>query len=304
MPAVAVAAGEPPDQEMVATLIRRTPGNQSRRALLYVHGWNDYFFQTHHADFWAGIGFDFYAIDLRRYGRSLRSGQLHGFITNLDDYAAELDAALEVISADHDQVLLMGHSTGGLVATLWAAQHQDQLVGLVLNSPWLDLQGSAVVRALGTPVIQALGSSRPTSFLKLPDAGLYKRAMHLSHGGEWDYDLELKTSPSPPLRAGWLRAILQGHQRVAAGLDLQIPVLAMCSTKTDFRRRWHEDIRSVDNVLDVDQIASRAALLGRHVTIVRIDRGVHDLVLSAPEVREQVFAEMRRWVGAYLDAPE
>ena len=56
--------------------------------MLYVHGWNDYFFQTHLADHMADLGFDFYAVDLRRYGRSLRRGHLRGFITDLDDYAA------------------------------------------------------------------------------------------------------------------------------------------------------------------------------------------------------------------------
>jgi alpha-beta hydrolase superfamily lysophospholipase len=36
------------------------------------------------------------------------------------------------------------------------------------------------------------------------------------------------------------------------------------------------------------------------VTIVRIDGGLHDLTLSAPPVRAQVFAELDRWIGAYL----
>ena len=66
-----------------------SPGGRGR-AVLYVHGWNDYFFQIHLSDFWADRGFDFYALDLRRYGRSLRRGQLPGFISDLDEYDAEL----------------------------------------------------------------------------------------------------------------------------------------------------------------------------------------------------------------------
>ena len=112
----------------------------------------------------------------------------------------------------------MGHSTGGLITTLWTARRPDRVDGLVLNSPWLDLQGSALVRTLGTPVIDAIGSRAPTSVIRLPDLGFYARTLHRIHGGEWDYDLELKSSPSPPVRVGWLRAVLLGHQRVAAGL--------------------------------------------------------------------------------------
>ena len=54
----------------------------------------------------------------------------------------------------------MGHSTGGLIAALWAARNVGRLEGLILNSPWLDLQGSAIVRTLGTPVIDAWAVER------------------------------------------------------------------------------------------------------------------------------------------------
>ena len=294
------AAGEPEETELVATLIRRTPTGASRRAVLYLHGWNDYFFQTHLADSLTRLGYDFFALDLRRYGRSLRRGQLPGFITDLDDYGEELGLAADLIAADHDQLLLMGHSTGGLVGALWAARNPDRISGLVLNSPWLDLQGSALFRTLGAPVIDRLGGSVPTSVLRLPDLGFYARSLHSSLGGEWDYDLELKATPSPPVRVGWLRAILMGHQRVAAGLHLQAPVLVLASSATDFARKWHEGLRGVDTVLDVEQIATRASRLGRHVTIVRFEQGMHDLVLSASPVREQVLDEIGRWARAYI----
>jgi alpha-beta hydrolase superfamily lysophospholipase len=294
------AAGEPVDVELVATLIHRVQTVPSRRAVLYLHGWNDYFFQVHLADHLSALGFDFYALDLRRYGRSLRRGHLVGFITDLDDYGEELGAAADLIAAEHDELLLMGHSTGGLIAALWAGRNPERISGLVLNSPWLDLQGSSIFRALGAPVIDRLGSSLPTSVIRLPDLGFYARSLHTSLGGEWDYDLDLKSTPSPPVRVGWLRAVLLGHQRVAAGLQLQAPVLVLASSASDFGRKWHEGLRIVDTVLDVEQIANRATRLGRHVTIVRISEGMHDLVLSAEPVRRQVLAEIERWAQAYV----
>jgi alpha-beta hydrolase superfamily lysophospholipase len=205
-----------------------------------------------------------------------------------------------VIAEDHDELVLMGHSTGGLVAALWAATNPERITGLVLNAPWLDLQGSALFRTLGASVIGRLGSSLATSVIRLPDAGFYARTLHSTLGGEWDYDLELKMSPSPPIRVGWVRAILRGHQQVAAGLHLPVPVLVMCSATTDFSRRWHEGLTKADVVLDVEQIATRAVRLGRHVTVVRFADAVHDLLLSAPPVRSKVLAEMDRWQRAYL----
>jgi alpha-beta hydrolase superfamily lysophospholipase len=299
LPGVEPAAGEPPDVYPVATLIRKTTERVGRRAVLYLHGWNDYFFQTHLADYLSEVGYDFYALDLRRYGRSIRPGQLRGFITDLDDYSVELDAAADLIAEDHDRLLLMGHSTGGLIAALWAARNSERLEGLILNSPWLDMQGSAIVRALGAPVIDRLGSRAPTSVIRLPDLGFNARSLHISLGGEWEYDLQLKSTPGPPIRTGWLRAILLGHQRVAAGLSIGVPILVLASTTTDFSRRWHEGLRLVDTVLDVEQIAARAVRLGPHVTVVRIPEGLHDLTLSAPHVRKQALDEIGRFVEAY-----
>jgi alpha-beta hydrolase superfamily lysophospholipase len=303
LPDTEPAPGEPSDVELVATLIRKSGPRVGSRAALYVHGWNDYFFQTHVADYLTDLGYDFYAIDLRRYGRSLRPGQLRGFITNLDDYSLELDAAADLIAVDHDRLLLIGHSTGGLVTALWAAHNADRLEALILNSPWLDIQGAAIVRTLGSPVIDKLGSRAPTSVIRLPDLGFNARSMHLSLGGEWDYDLTLKSTPGPPIRTGWLRAILLGHQKVAAGLGIGVPILVLASATTDFSRRWHEGLRTVDSVLDVEQIAARAVRLGPHVTVVRIPEGLHDLTLSAPHVRKQALDEIGRFVEAYAKRP-
>jgi alpha-beta hydrolase superfamily lysophospholipase len=214
---------------------------------LYLHGWNDYFFQTHVADYLTDLGYDFYALDLRRYGRSLRPGQLRGFITDLDDYAVELDAAADLIAADHDRLLLMGHSTGGLVAALWAANNAERLEGLILNSPWLDLQSSAIVRTVGTPVIDALGSRAPASIIRLPDLGFTARSLHISLGRGVGLRPDAEILARPPIRTGWLRAVLLGHQRVAAGLAIGVPILVLASTTTEFRRRWHEGLRVVDS---------------------------------------------------------
>jgi alpha-beta hydrolase superfamily lysophospholipase len=49
-------------------------------------------------------------------------------------------------------------------------------------------------------------------------------------------------------------------------------------------------------------MARYAPRIGRHVTLVRIDGGLHDLVLSAEPARTQVFEELARWTNGYLPA--
>lgn len=294
------AEGEP-QVDLTATLVRRNPPRHSR-AVLYVHGWNDYFFQTHLADFWDSLGFDFYAIDLRRYGRNLRRGLFAGYVTSLDDYATELDHAFRLVLADgHDRVTVSGHSTGGLVISLWAGRTEVALNGVVLNSPWLDMSTSPILMRALSPVINSVASINPTTALAGSDVNVYAQSIHSSMHGVWDYDLDYKSNHAFMVRFGWGKAILAGQARVAEGLEIPTPVLALMSARSNVNlSEWAPEAQQEDIVLDVDRIAQVAWRLGDHVSIVRIEGAVHDMALSDEPARERFFDEIRRWVGAYL----
>ena len=285
----------------MATVVRRIGATRHRRAALYVHGWNDYFFHTHVVDWFDARGYTMYGLDLRRYGRSLGEGQMAGYVDSLEDYFDELDAALELIEAAHDQVVVVAHSTGGLTASLWVAQRPGRLAALVLNSPWFDLWGPAGLATALRPVLGTLSRRDPYAPLPLPEGDpVYARALHRRWGGEWEYSLELKSSAPVPIRVGWLRAVLKGQAQVAKGLEIDCPVFVATGTRSWFGRRFGKQARSTDVVLDVERITAQAWRLGRVVTIVRIPGGVHDLFLSAPRARDQLFDDLGVWLGAYV----
>lgn len=290
-----------------ATLVRYRPRRwrflERKTVVLYVHGWNDYFFQTELAEFWHAQGAAFYALDLRKYGRSLRSWQTPGYITDLVEYDAEIELALREIHKRHGagaRVVGMGHSTGGLILSLWTARHQRAFSSLVLNSPWLELQGSAFLRTLATPMVNQLAKLNPKAEMPNIDPGFNARTMRKELGGEWDYDERWRPNPMFAVTAGWLHAIMEGHAQVAAGLDLQIPILMMASAKSHIRPRWSEEMRSADIVLDVDLITERALDLGPVVTVVRVAGGLHDLIMSRPQVRANAYRQIARWARGYV----
>jgi hypothetical protein len=43
--------------------------------------------------------------------------------------------------------------------------------------------------------------------------------------------------------------------------------------------------------------------LGHLVTLARIDGALHDVTLSAPEVRDVVWRELKRWFHGYVAPP-
>jgi len=69
----------------VCTLVRHTPPTHARAALLYVHGYNDYFFQAALGDTATRRGYAFFAIDLRDYGRSIRPGRDPFYTDRVED---------------------------------------------------------------------------------------------------------------------------------------------------------------------------------------------------------------------------
>ena len=288
--------------ECVATLVHRPADRPTGRAVLHVHGFADYFFQVAAADHWCERGYDFYALDLRKYGRSLLGHQTPNFVTDLAAYYEELDLAFEAVSRDHDHVVLSAHSTGGLTVPLWASDRGLEVAGMVLNSPWLDMHGDVFTRHLAMPVLHQVGARRARLLVPRKVSGLYARSLHHEHEGEWEFDLSWKPLESWPVYAGWIRAIRTGQARVAAGLDVRAPVLVLSSARSGRPRTIDDpDVSNTDIVLDVEQIRRRAPMLGRHVTLAQVEGAIHDVTLSRPAVRKLVFDEIGRFLAAYVE---
>lgn len=297
----------PDDDEgpAVASLVQRRPDAavSTGRAVLHLHGFCDYFFQTTAGDFWTERGYGFYALDLRKYGRSLLPHQTPNFVTDLRDHFAEIDAAMERIRErdGHDHVVVTAHSTGGLIGALWAHERRPGLAGMVLNSPWLDLHGSVLLRTVGTLALDRLGARYPYRVVPRTVSGLYGQSLHKEHRGEWDFNLAWKPIESYPVRAGWLRAVRRAHAQVHRGIDVGAPVLVLTSGASSSPKEWSEAVDQHDIVLDVEQMRQWAHKLADHVTLARIEGARHDVTLSAEPVRKRAFAEVARWLEAYVD---
>jgi alpha-beta hydrolase superfamily lysophospholipase len=270
--------GSAADGEIVATLVRHRAARQTSGAVLYVHGFADYFFQRHVAEHFAARGFDFYAVDLRAYGRSLREHQLPNFVTALRTHFEELDAAAAAIREEdgHRRLIVLGHSTGGLIASLWAHERRaaEWIDGLVLNSPWLDLAEPWHMRAVVTAVVDVLGAMLPQFVVRSRGDSVYGPSLHRDHHGEWDYDLRWKPLAGFPVRAGWLRTVRRAHAKVHRGLDVRVPVLVLHSSRSMLGApEWSPEAMRADTVLDVAQITRWAPKIGRQVTVVQVEDG-------------------------------
>lgn len=313
-----VHLGEDDEGEIVATFVRKDPSKLSlqqrwrrwhyklrghRLAIMYVHGWNDYFYRRHASEYWESLGIPFYAVDLRKFGRSYRSYQTPGYIENLHEYRLEFNALRNQIVKEQGndvRILMIAHSQGGLSASLWVnAEHPHHVEALSLNSPWLELQGNRMFRLLSTPVVQMYRLRGGKTVMPMRDPGFYARCIKRSTGGEWDYlDHPLNPGVEFLTRAGWMQAIYNGQDEIAKNLDIQIPILVCTSDKSMMlQSTWDEGMREADSVLDVTAIRQAALHLGDVVALATIRGGLHDLSMSKPDARRKYFRIVTTWAS-------
>ena len=291
----------PDDYEgkVTATLIRKKASQSTNKAVLYIHGFIDYFFQTEMAEQFNQHGFDFYALDLRKYGRSILPHQKYYNIHEIAEYDAEITQALDIIGAErHENVLLCGHSTGGLTTTLYVAHHPNHplIKALWVNSPFYDFNMNPIKRAVGVPSLSRLAQKFPN--LQFPSElnKWYAASLHKDLKGEWDFNLDWKKSSYPKVRISFIRAIYEAQKEIHQGVRVDVPVLVMHSHQSKNPRKWSKDAQSSDVILDVKDIQKYAKKIQGDVTIREIPNGVHDLVLSEKTVRDSVYQQLFSWL--------
>lgn len=313
-----VHLGEDAEGEIVATFVRKDPSKLTlqerwrrwhfsvrghRLAIMYVHGWNDYFYRRHASEYWESLGIPFYAVDLRKFGRSYRPYQTPGYIEDLHEYRLEFNALRDQIVKEQGKdvrILMIAHSQGGLSASLWVnTEHPHHVEALALNSPWLELQGNRMFRLLSTPVVQMYRLRGGKTVMPMRDPGFYARCIKRSTGGEWDYlDHPLNPGVEFLTRAGWMQAIYNGQDEIAKNLDIQIPVLVCTSDKSMMlQSTWDEGMREADSVLDITAIRQAALHLGDVVALETIRGGLHDLSMSKPDARRKYFRIVTMWAS-------
>lgn len=289
--------------EVVCTLIKKPPLPGRRQAVLYIHGYNDYFFQKELGDSVNARGYNFYALDLRKYGRSILPHQDPFFCKSLTEYFADIDTALVTMRAEgNDTIFLMAHSTGGLITPLYLNSKKGNapVDGLILNSPFLDWNLGGFTEKVLVPLVAWVGKYFPNLTVMGKGDPNYAYSLLKSHHGEWTFNTDWKKVDGHPKKAGWIRAIREAQQIVQDSLALGCPVLVLSSDRSyPESKEWHPEYLTSDIVLDVNDIQKYGGMLGGRVTRDTVPNGMHDLILSAKPYRDEayrkIFGCMEKW---------
>ncbi|RHJ84311.1 alpha/beta hydrolase [Parabacteroides sp. AM08-6] len=292
----------PDDYEgkVVCTLVKKPQLPDTRQAVLYIHGYNDYFFQKQLGDSINAHGYNFYAMDLRKYGRSILPNQNPFFCKSLTEYFADLDTALAIIRQEgNEKIVLMAHSTGGLITPYYLNSKKGRLPvdGLILNSPFLDWNFGWLMEKVLIPTVSFIGRFFPNLTVQGYGDASYAHSLLKQFKGEWEYNTDWKMINGHPKKAGWIRAIQEAQRTVQKGVQLDCPVLVMSSDKSfPETNKWNNEYLTSDIVLNVQDIQKYGIKLGNLVTRDTIQNGIHDLILSEKPSRDHVYHTVFDWL--------
>ena len=277
-----------------------SPISSPRGIILYVHGYNDYFFQEELAEKSDSAGFAFFAIDLHYNGRSYRAGEPRSDMRSVKEYYAELDAAVALskkiagnsISSNLPFVII-AHSNGGLITPNYLNErNSEDFAALVLNSPFLDYKNTWFVRNIAFPVLSDIALLMPDAPAPKQESPKYNTSLLKTERGEWEFNTELKSAEWPQQYFGFLRATTRGIKWIHNGMQIKSPILMMRSGCTVNNVKWEEDYMRCDCLLDVDFLEKWAPKLGPNVTTVTVEDGMHDVFLSRKDVRDFAYRTM------------
>ena len=260
------------DAALLATMIRRSCGKQTRRAVLYVHCLRDSFVPPELAVWYLQRGFHFYVVDLR-------AARPHGREATLAEYFGCLDlAARQIRDTDgNDTVVVSAHRAGAVIAALWCHTRREagRADALILADPEFgpDQRWLGRLLAAWSPAAAAPGSTaegRPAELLP------------------------------------------RAQRRLRRGLDIACPVLVISppapSPYPPNPPTWAGAPRAATprpTSAGLVRAAARGgppARLGAHVTWLRLDGADRSSPADDRETRKRLHEELRRWLGAYLSA--
>lgn len=296
-----------------AVLVNKKANSKTKKAVLYVHGFADYFFNSELGDYFTEKGYDFYALDLRKYGRSLMKHQHPNFCKDLSEYFEEIDEAVKIIRErdNHNTLILNGHSTGGLIVSLYANERDSlkTIDGLLLNSPWFDMNENLLVKIFVIKPVCFLAKFFP--FTQAPK-GLdknYPLSVHKDYcvsekkefgvyeDGRWNFNTDWKSVDEFPVFYGFIRAIRNGHKKIQKGMNISCPIFLLCSDKKgNVSKTLKSHYFNSDCVLNPAHMLKYIDGLGKNIKTQIVNNGMHDLSLSLEPVRKEFYKNVSEWL--------
>ena len=250
----------------------------NKKALIWVHGYNDYYYQFCIGEKIINEGCDIFAISLRKYIKN----EMY-LSTNFDEYIEDIDIHIKYIlnKYNYEKLFLYGHSVGGLLCTIYMNKsiHKDKINGIILNSPFFELNDKVYTQIeiyIMKNILYYFGYIYPNAIISAED---YKISNDYAKTilDRYYFNTKLKTAHQNFITVGWLKECLYYQNLIQTKkINIQIPILVLCSDKSS----TNSNSRCGDSVLNISDIEKYSKYIGENTTISKIKDSTHDVLVS------------------------
>ncbi|HVR91970.1 MAG TPA: lysophospholipase [Novosphingobium sp.] len=255
------------------------PEAPPRAGVVIAHGYAEHLGRYEHvAAHFTALGLAVFALDHWGHGQS---DGVPGFVPRFSAFTDGMEQLLTAVEAAHPHLplILLGHSMGGLIATLHLPTHQSHYAGAVLSGPliipseapsrlmqWISRLLSRIAPRLGVLALDATGVSRDPAVVAayLADPLVYNGKV------------------SARLAAEMFAAM--AHARAAAP-SIVLPMLLLHGGE--------------DRLTSPDGSRYLAAHLGSADRTLTIYPGLYHEIFNEPEQGE-VLGDVSAWIDAHL----
>ncbi|MBV7300958.1 alpha/beta fold hydrolase [Enterovibrio paralichthyis] len=225
-------------------------------------------------------GYDVYSYDHRGQGHSQRlvSGSDIGHVVEFDDYVDDLTTFIDTVVTQktHQQRVILAHSMGGAISTLYAARNPAAIDAIALSAPMLGINLSPMLQVAAKPLCKLLAKlQHPAGFApgQVPYwAKPFKHNLLSQSEARYQWFRELYENDET-LKVGgpsaqWIWQSIEACERaVTAAATITMPILLMQAARdeivsTDAMFRFHRERQLAGLPIQFDIIAdSRHELL-------------------------------------------
>jgi alpha-beta hydrolase superfamily lysophospholipase len=254
------------------------PSGKPRAVVVISHGFNAHSGQYQWvAEQLVAKGLAVHALDHRGRGKS--DGERF-YVQKFDDYVSDLTTFVQTVRSKEPglPVFLLGHSAGGVVACIYAVEHQDQLRGLICESFAFEVPAPDFALA----VLKGLSHVAPHAHvLKLKNEDFSRDPARVA---EMNADPLIAHEVQPTQTVA---EMVRADERLKKEFPLiKLPVLILHgtadkATKPAGSKRFYETAGSTDKTLKLYE--------GHY----------HDLL--ADTGKQQVMADVESWIDAHLE---